>query len=222
MPGIHPGDSASIHDIRVIPTAVPANILICPILHDTRFPVTWSCMEMYAKEWICRPLDPDDPDSMKYGMRNAIKEWWTGERDLIHIDHDMVFVWENLAQMSNCDSLFCCCPSDWDGVKIEVSLGFSKFSARLQQRLDLRFVFEEHDGCRECGGEWWGFEHHLMEWVALFQKHPCQHMQVLNDHPFTGLKGKPVLNIDLETAEGRAELATHLREKMGWTLDGEA
>jgi hypothetical protein len=224
----HPGDLD--HSTRAGHEAIPATILCCPI-RGQHFPVTITCLQEYGRESVVyRWLDPDSPSQMQYGMRQAIRDFWTGEKDLIHVDHDMVFTWDSLRDLVNCDGDFCTCPSWYDETLITASLGFAKFSKELQQWVDMDHVFMMHDTCwdeadgmKGCYGAWWGFEHHLMEELKNHVEAPCVHKPVLNDHSFFGLhkKREPVLSIDRETPEGRAAMIKHLREKMGWSLPNE-
>jgi hypothetical protein len=226
----HPGDSFQAHTIRHKPEAAPATILCCPV-KGSYHPVTMKCLKEYGRESVVlEELDPDWPEDLKYGMRNAIAQYWTGEKDLIHVDHDMVFIWDNLRDMVNCDSLWCSCPYLAFGQQINAPLGFTKFSAELQRKVDMDKVFYEHDNCVTtdtmigCYGDWWGFEWHLVGAISALRLFPCTHLNVLNDHSLWGLKapkGEAVMTIDWHTAEGRAKLASYLREERGWKLEGE-
>jgi hypothetical protein len=198
---------------------IPANILCCQIAKQ-QHPVTTRCLDTYAPEWYSRLLHPDNPAEMKYGMRDAIASFWRGEKDLIHIDHDMVFTWENLRDLVNCDSWFCTCAYMWDGTVVSAGLGFAKFSVELQQVMEIDLAAMSADVCDGCDGDWWGYEHHLMEEVRKYQDTPCVHGWVLNDHPMHGLRDEPDLRLDLDTEDGRAELVRHLREQ-GWSLTDE-
>ena len=226
----HPGDSAGAHTLRVEPTAVPATILCCPV-KGSYHPVTMKCLEVYGKESVVlAELDPDYPTSLRYGMRDAIQTYWTGEKDLIHIDHDMVFTWEHLRDLSNCDRMWCTCPYTAFETTINAPLGFMKFSAKLQTMIDLDEVWAEADACETtdtqigCYGDWWGIEWHLIGAITNLRLFPCQHRQSLNDHALFGLKppkGEAVMSIDWHTAGGRAYLVEYLRRDLGWKLPKE-
>jgi hypothetical protein len=224
----HPGWNA--HSTRVQPEPINATILMCPVIGQSH-PVTLHCLQQYAYgNYVLEWLNPDNAAEMKYGMRNAISRYWTGERDLIHIDHDMLFTWDNLRDFANCDSAYCTCPYWSFGELITAPLGFTKFSAELQRMMPIDEVFVSADMCEDrkvfgefiqgCYGDWWGFEHHMARALRRFVPEPCVHNQVLNDHSMYGLKKKhqdhPALRADLATDAGREELRAFLKAE-GWS-----
>jgi hypothetical protein len=226
----HPGDSAQAHTIRWKPEPINANILCSPIAGSER-PVTMKCLEEYGGESVyINWLEPDDVDSLRYGMFEGIKDFWRGERDLIHIDHDMVFIWDHLRDFVNCQSEWCTSPYSAFGFQINAGLGFMKFSASLQNKVDLNKVRAEADACvdtaqmKGCYGDWWGIEWHLVGAIVEQRIFPCTHNEVMNDHSLWGVKPpdpEPVLNADRHTPEGRASIVQYARETLGWKLEGE-
>jgi hypothetical protein len=219
----HPGKIE--HGYREPYVAVPATVLCCPI-KGAEHPVTMLCLEQYGRESVYLAwLDPDYPDSLKYGMRDAIRQFWTGEKDLIHVDHDAVFVWENLRDLVNCPGDFCTCPAMSGGKVVTATLAFSKFSAKLQREVNLNVVFAEADTCVDrpgwqgCYGDWWGFEYHLMEKLKRYVGGPCTHLHHLNDHPQYGLETPhdKLLRVDNSTEEGRQAIIDFLHENKGWS-----
>lgn len=198
---------------------VPATILCCPI-RGQYFPVTMACLQYYGMSSVLlNPLNPDDPDDMKYGMMRRIHKLWTGERDLIHIDHDMVFIWDNLRDLVECQSRCCTCMYSAFLHPITAPLGFIKFSAELQRVMDFQDVVDAMFACEGCQGEWWGLEWHLITEVCKYQDEPCTHGTVLNDHTIYGLgvamhkPKKPEISVDLETEEGRTQMIEHFKRK---------
>lgn len=188
----HPGGGDSIHQLRVPYEPIPARILFIPLEGDAeRFPVTYACLKQYCWDSVL-PIDPlISEEDKKYGMWEQIKEAWTANSDLIHIDHDMVFTWENLRDLVNCDSDWCVCPSISLGIEVDGGLGFVKFGETMQYLIDPQDIDWSLKNCDYCKGEWWGVEWHIVQtilengWIR-----PCVHTPVLNDHPQYGLYGE--------------------------------
>lgn len=217
----HPGGSDSEHLTRYPPEAIDATILCCPIIGQ-EFPITMMCLETFGLSSVRLAwLDPDYPPSMKYGMRDAIKQYWRGEKDLVHIDHDMLFTWEHLRDFAACRHDWCTCPYYSFEKFVSAPLGFAKFSPELQRRIDLDTVFATADACKDtekmvgCYGDWWGFEWHLGNALVAAGYRPCPHRQVMNDHPITGIPAKPdkiMSAVDTATEEGRQAIIDRAHE----------
>lgn len=220
----HPGGGDGQH-FRLDPTPIDANIL-CTVASVT--PVTLKCLEDYGLESVVlRTIDMDNKYDKNNAMFDQIKLYWTGERDLIHIDHDMIFTWDHLRQMSDCKEPWCTCPYYSFGQLVTAPLGFVKFSKELQRKVDIEEIWadwvlcEDTDRMQGCNGEWWGVEWHIFSTLTEMMFHPDTHDLVLNAHIQFEQKGPAATQVDWRTKEGRAEMVDYLREKMGWSLPNE-
>jgi hypothetical protein len=220
----HPGGSDAQH-FRLEPTPIDANILVSVA---TVSPVTLKCLEVYGLESVVlRYIDTEDEYAKNNAMFDNIIEHWTGERDLIHIDHDMLFTWDHLRMMSDCPEMWCACPYFSFGQIVTAPLGFCKFSKELQRRVDIHKIRADWLLCEDtermvgCNGEWWGVEWHIWSTLVEMMFHCDTHDLVLNAHIQGEYRGPSVTQVDWRSKEGRAELADYMREKMGWGLPNE-
>jgi hypothetical protein len=141
-------------------------------------PVTAACLEQYAPHAAIRHIRPAD----KYGMWQHLADHWDNPKPLVHVDHDMVFVYDNLASLADCTEDWCVCPAWSLGAYVTLGLGLVKFSPALRARVTMGMVREAMDACEQCHGMWWHVEHHLGMLLidAGYTRH--QHEDVLHDH----------------------------------------
>jgi hypothetical protein len=141
-------------------------------------PVTKACLEQYAPYASIKPITPDS----KYGMWHHIVQYWNIERPLVHVDHDMVFVYDNLAGLVECPEPWCICPAWSLGEHVTIGLGLVKFSSHLRQSVSCESIRHQMDTCWQCHGMWWHVEHHIGHAFLAAGFKPHQHEDVLHDH----------------------------------------
>lgn len=141
-------------------------------------PVTAACLAQYAPGADIRPITPAD----KYGMWEHLAEYWDDPRPLIHADHDMVFVYDNLAGLADCSIPWCICPAWSLGVHVTMGLGLVKFTAAIRAAVPAAQIRAAMDACPQCHGMWWHVEHHIAGAFLGAGFVPHQHEDVLHDH----------------------------------------
>jgi hypothetical protein len=94
----------------------------------------------------------------------AIRERWTGEQDLVVIEHDIEIGPGTVASLEGCGEDWCVFAYDIFGCKRLVNaLGCTKFSAALQRAVPPDDVAALFSHCGHCHGEgcWWHLDNYL-------------------------------------------------------------
>jgi hypothetical protein len=116
-----------------------------------------------------------------------IRARWTGEQDLVTIEHDIVIGPGTVASLEECDRDWCAWAYDIFGCKRLINaLGCTKFSAALQRAVPLDRVAALFSHCAHCHGEgcWWHLDNYLAAALQAAGFAPHVHGDVPHLHDY--------------------------------------
>jgi hypothetical protein len=187
-------------------------------------PETLECFERYSPAgteitWIERD------DSQAYWK--SVQEHWTGEEDLLIIEQDMKWEAGDIESVERCEYHWCsyeypCFGSDDFTVKpISWALGFTRFSAALQQYYPVTAIQDNIDACDlPCNGSWIHLDMHIAATIKHGHCFCCRriaphvHGTVEHLHDYSSPEAVLPDKIDKLSTENLAE---QLRAR-GWTV----
>ena len=157
-----------------------ARVLFCPVAPH---PAAVAALEAHAPQ-----AEVIDVSRSNYAYWEAIRERWTGERDLVIIEQDIEIGADTVAMMEQCEQDWCCYayPIFRTKVRLRVGLGCIKVSAAAQRRVTADRIAEGFATCAQCRGKgcWW----HLDGRVAAMLKQggffPHVHGDVTHHHDY--------------------------------------
>ena len=136
-----------------------------------------------------------------YAYWNAIRERWTGVRDLIIIEQDIEIGPHTVGVMERCKQDWCChaYPIFRTRVRLRVGLGCIKISAVAQRKIPVEKIAEGFDKCASCRGEgcWWHLDGRVAHMLKRAGYFPHVHGDVTHHHDYdTGMvegeEGRPI------------------------------
>lgn len=170
-----------------------ARVLCCTV---NPHPDAMAALKKYAPQAALVDVTGDN-----YAYWNAIRERWTGERDLIIVEQDIEVGPEMVSTMESCKQDWCCYayPIFRTKVRLRVGLGCTKVSAVAQRKIPVGKIAEGFETCAACRGKgcWWhldGRVAHMLKRAGFF---PHVHGDVKHHHDYdTGMvegeEGRPV------------------------------
>jgi hypothetical protein len=171
-----------------------ARVLFCCV---NPHPDAVAAISRYAPQ-----ADTVDVSEDNYAYWRAIRDRWTGERDLIIIEQDIEIGPDTVATMQGCSQDWCCYayPIFRTKVRLRVGLGCIKISAAAQRRIPAGEITEGFGSCAACRGKgcWWHLDgriSHMLKRAGFF---PHVHGDVTHHHDYdTGMvegvdEGRPI------------------------------
>jgi len=171
-----------------------ARVLCCTV---NPHPAAVEALEKYAPQAELLDVTGDN-----YAYWGAIRDRWTGERDLIIIEQDIEIAPETVEVMEYCDQDWCCYayPIFRTKVRLRVGLGCIKISAAAQRKIPVEKIAEGFETCAACRGQgcWWHLDGRIAHMLKRAGFFPHVHGDVIHHHDYdTGMVegedgGKPV------------------------------
>jgi hypothetical protein len=137
-----------------------------------------------------------------YAYWGAIRDRWTGERDLIIVEQDIEIGPDMITTMQSCRQDWCCYayPIFRTKVRLRVGLGCIKISAAAQRRIPAEKIAEGFDTCAACRGKgcWWHLDGRVAAMLKKYGFFPHVHGDVTHHHDYdTGMvdgedDGRPI------------------------------
>jgi hypothetical protein len=171
-----------------------AQVLFCTV---NPHPDAAAAVEKYAPQAEIVDVTGDN-----YAYWNAIRERWTGVRDLIIVEQDIEIGPDTLSSMESCKQDWCCYayPIFRTKVRLRVGLGCTKISAEAQQKIPVEKIAEGFETCAACRGKgcWWHLDGRVAAMLKKAGFFPHVHGDVTHHHDYdTGMvdgenEGRPV------------------------------
>ena len=161
-------------------TATGARVLFCPV---SPHPAAVAALEAYAPQ-----AEVVDVSGDNYAYWNAIRERWTGERDLVIIEQDIEIGPDTIRTMEQCAQDWCCYayPIFRSRVRLRVGLGCVKISAAAQRKVPAEKIAEGFGTCAACRGKgcWWHLDGRIAHMLKRAGFFPHVHGDVTHHHDY--------------------------------------
>jgi hypothetical protein len=169
---------------------------ICCFYSDTVHANTAAAIAKYAPQTEYVDVSGD---TLNYGR--AILERWTGEDDLVIIEHDIEINDDVISTFDSCPSPWCTYGYDIFAppytVLCNFGIGCVKISAQLQRDLDFnQLVLKEPCRCHRIHQHWWEIDSRLVYVVTSdMDIQLCDHGKVGHLHPYFPVAPTGIFNI---------------------------